>query len=220
MKHSIIIKNKASQLRRQGYSLKELSKSLHISKSTASLWVRNLQIDSIAQKRLTLLSKQARDRAEFRWKQYRKSRDTEIEVIAKKSMLKWRTTQENSQILASLLFWAEGSKDLGNISFMNSDPVMVKTFLGLLRKSFVLDETKFRVLLHLHEYHDEVEMKDYWSKITQIPIDQFSKTYIKAHTRTRIHPDYKGCCKIKYYDSHIARVLAAIYNSLAKLIGP
>jgi hypothetical protein len=101
---------------------------------------------------------------------------------------------------------------------MNSDPIMVASFLKLLRQSFNLDESKFRVLIHLHEYHNEAEILDYWSKVTQISRSQFTKSYHKPHTGTNNHPDYKGSCKIKYYDSYLAKLLTVIYQKTAQSI--
>jgi hypothetical protein len=220
MVHSVDTKNQALKLRTLGHSLREIAVILKIARSTASVWVRDVKLTTNAKARLDLLTTQAKSSAGKRWQEYRLSREEEINKLAKQVISVWKNNQDSSRVLASFLFWAEGSKDLGNISFINSDPVMIGTFLKLFRTSFEVDETKFRVLLHLHEYHDHLEMKRYWSNITHIPIKQFSKTFIKSHTKRRIHPDYKGCCKIKYYDSRIARGLSAIYNSLAKVIGP
>jgi orotate phosphoribosyltransferase-like protein len=46
MSHSSIIRLKAEELRRQGFSLNEISHKLGISKSTASVWLKNIQISS------------------------------------------------------------------------------------------------------------------------------------------------------------------------------
>lgn len=45
-------KERAVTLRARGYSLKEISKILIISKSTASLWLRNITLSKKAKKRL------------------------------------------------------------------------------------------------------------------------------------------------------------------------
>jgi len=219
MKHASVVKVRAINLRKKGYSLQEISHVLEISKSTVSLWVRGLKLDFVAQKRLETLKVKAKMMAEKRWDKYRNTRNLEVEKIAKKVVAGTNLSQDNNQIYLAILFWTEGSKNLGNVSFMNSDPVMISLFIKLLRLSFPLDESKFRVLLHLHEYHDETIMKRYWSGVTNVPLDQFSKTYIKPHTKSRIHPNYKGCCKVKYHDTRIARILSAIYNSLAMRIG-
>ena len=73
------------------------------------------------------------------------------------------------KLLASFLLWTEGSKSARSyISFINSDPLMIRTFLTLLRKSFSLNESKFRALMHLHEYHKEQQQMIFWSKVANI----------------------------------------------------
>ncbi len=39
-----------------------------------------------------------------------------------------------------------------------------------IKQSQKLDETKFRALLHLHDYHDEKKSKTFWSRISGIPL--------------------------------------------------
>ncbi len=123
------------------------------------------------------------------------------------------------KILASTMYWAEGGKEKSFLAFVNSDPAMIKSYLKALRKGFKLDESKFRCLIHIHEYHNEEMIKNFWSNITDIPLSQFSKSYLKPHTSKRVHNDYKGCIRIRYYDSMIAAEIRMIYNMLPKRMG-
>ncbi|MEI8232954.1 MAG: hypothetical protein WCG44_04420 [bacterium] len=144
-------------------------------------------------------------------------RSTELQKyleIANKIILETEFNINISKILCSALFWAEGSKHINHIAFTNSDPIMIKTFLSLLRRSYKLDESKFHITVHLHEYHLKKDILEFWSGITQIPLKQFIKPYLKPHTSIRKHDDYKGCITIRYYDVQIARELTAIYNAL------
>lgn len=93
---------------------------------------------------------------------------------------------------------------------------MIMTFLSLLRQSFSLDEKKFHVSIHLHEYHDPELIKEFWINTTQIPVAQFIKPYLKPHTAIRKKDNYKGCITIRYYDVKIARELTAVYNALGE----
>ena len=96
---------------------------------------------------------------------------------------------------------------------------MIGSFIKLFRLSFVLDERKLRALIHIHEYHNEVKIKNYWSHLTTIPLIQFSKSYLKPHTGKVIRSGYKGTIRIRYYDYTIASELKAIYNMFAKQLG-
>jgi hypothetical protein len=57
--------------------------------------------------------------------------------------------QNMAKFLASLLYGCEGSKYPGHkgVAFANSDPGLILLFLGLLRKAFKLDQSKFHVHL-------------------------------------------------------------------------
>jgi hypothetical protein len=119
--------------------------------------------------------------------------------------------------MCSLLFWAEGQKDVrAGVTFINSDPNMIQTFLKLFRHSFEVDESKFHALVHLHEYHDTKVQLEYWSKLTGIPLKQFWKPYLKPHTGKNKRIDYPGCISIRYLDSQFGKLLKMIYIEFSK----
>ncbi len=120
------------------------------------------------------------------------------------------------ELCASILFWCEGSKrHLSSIGFTNSDPQMIKMFLHAIRKAFELDEKKFRIVLHLHDYHEDEKQKEFWSMITDIPLTQFTKSYRKPNTQIRKRDGYQGCVSLKYFDARLAKKLDAVYHAFA-----
>lgn len=108
--------------------------------------------------------------------------------------------KENNKALLSMLYWAEGSKGRKDIvTFANTDPQLTKLFIYLLRNSFVLDESKLRVRVHLHYYHNENKVKKFWSKLLRIPISQFGKTYWKKRGENKIYrKNMAGICFVRY----------------------
>lgn len=115
------------------------------------------------------------------------------------------------------MFWCEGEKDVrSGIRFINSDPVMIQTFLSLLRTSFPIKEEKFRALVHLHGYHDPVEQQRFWSEVTGIPLERFHKPYLKPNTGRNTRPGYPGCISIRYQDSSLGKALKMIYSEFGK----
>ncbi len=220
MIHSIDIKNKAIKLRKAGYSLFEISQKLKVSKSTASIWLRKVNLGLAAQKRLSnriLLSSK-------KGLQSIQNKRNLVKVEIEKSVMLLQTQikihKNIKKLLCAMLFWAEGEKkSLSSVVFINSDPIMISTFLKLFRTSFNLDEKKFRILVHVHEYHNDKLIKKYWSKLTQIPISQFYRSYLKANTKKRIRQNYKGTISVRYYDYKIALELSMIYNRFARSLG-
>ncbi len=208
------LKNKAIKLRQLGFSYNEISIKLHIAKSTASEWLRLVKLTSKAINQL----KEKRILGQYKTiliaKEKRIKRRKIIDSIAILSNSKITKSKELFKLIASILFWTEGGKSTDNyVYFMNSDPKMVALFVYLLRNSFALDESKFRAMVHLHEYHNKNNQLNYWSKITNIPINKFSKSYLKPHTSKRIRDGYQGCIRIRYYDTKIALELRSLYNT-------
>ena len=73
--------------------------------------------------------------------------------------------------------------------------------------------------MHLHEYHDEEKQKKYWSKIANIPLKQFHRSFLKQNTKKRIRDNYPGCVSVSYYNAQIAKELIVLYNCFAKNLG-
>lgn len=216
MIHSINIINNAKKLRHQGFSFGEIAKKLKIAKSTAHLWVKRVELNEEALKELNNKRIFARLKGLKVLKENRERRKKDIKKLAMLSVNNIKLNREIKKLLCSFLYWGEGSKNTNSLIFTNSDPIMIKSFLTLLRTSFELDENKFRALVHIHEYHNEKDIKNYWSIITNIPLSQFSKSYLKPHTGKNAKEGYKGTISISYYDYKIALELSFVYNWFAE----
>jgi len=210
----LLEKEKSIKLREKGFSLKEISNQLSVSKSSISLWVRDV-----------VLTKEATTRLESRYtvgqlrsqRTLRDRRLLETRCIYKKSenfIKKIKFSGDQLMIMLSLIYWCEGGKqDTDILAFANSDPDLVKMYMLLLRLDPEINERKFRVCIHLHEYHDEYRVLRFWSKISGIPISQFTKPYRKENTSKVVRKGYMGCASIRYSDIKYARKI----RSLGKL---
>ncbi len=220
MSYTIEFKEKAIKLRKKGYSLNEISKLFRISKSTASEWLNTIELNQKARNRLKKLHILGQYKAMKTAKFKRSLLINKINKISDNSIKKMELNIELYKLLCSFLFWTEGGKSTDSyVFFTNSDPHMVATFVKLLRNSYKLDERKFRAMVHIHKYHNDLEIKRYWSKITNIPLEQFSKSYHKKNTGKRVRRDYMGTIRIRYYDFKIALELRSLYNTFVKVIG-
>jgi len=205
---------KAINLRGKGYSIQELKDTLKVSKSSISLWVRNVKLSKKAKTRLEKRYTVAQLASQKSIKEKTRQKTEIANQFAKDIIGKSVLSQETSLVICAMIWWCEGNKGVRNaVIFTNSDPELVKSFLFLLRSSLDLDERKFRVLMHLHGYHDEKVQKIFWSKITNIPQTQFNKSYLKPTNGKYKKENYQGCIKVSYNDVAIARRL----ESVAKL---
>lgn len=208
MKRQIEEKLQAIAWREKGYSLNEIVEKVRASKSIISVWVRNTPLSESAKERLL-----ARTRlgpiisAEVKRKKTQQILDNH-KINASRQIETVELNVPLIRILCSLIYWCEGSKNhYYGMTFTNSDPRLVKTFLFLLRSGFVLDESRFRPCIHLHTYHNPSKQLNFWSKITKIPKRQFIRPYLKPNTGKRIRKDYPGCISVKYHSTDIARQL-------------
>jgi len=86
-----------------------------------------------------------------------------------------------------------------------------------LRKGFDINEEKIRVRLQLHSTHNEKKEKLFWSKMLNIPLNQFSKSTITNPNNKRKRLEYRGTCTIKYYDVKLLLQITGIYSFFGKL---
>ncbi len=219
MPYQIEIKEKAVNLRKRGYSIKEIAFKLHISASTSSEWLSGIVLSSMAQKRLARRKILGQYKSIFIRKKIREQQKVILEEEAFKLLSTIPVSHNLAKVYCSLIWWCEGAKNTTSVKFANSDPTLISNFLYLLRSGFKIDESKLRALVHIHEYHNDKTQKQFWSKVTNIPLTQFHRSYLKPNTRKRIKENYPGCLGLVYYDARVAKELEAIYNTFSKLRG-
>ncbi len=212
------IKEKACDLRSKGYSVKEIADKLHIAKSTSSLWVRYIELNRKAKRRLKKKKLLKYYKGSLSWQRKRIKEENRYNSLAREIINHTKKDSHHLKLYCALLYWCEGGKNYKeSVRFVNSDPILINTFLNLLRKSFQIDEKRLHILMHLHKYHNENKQKTFWSNLTKIPKKQFNKTFWKPHTKKRIKENYPGCVALYYHDCKIARQLQAIYKNFPKM---
>lgn len=211
-------KEQAIKLRKKGKSLKDISRELGVAKSTVSLWVHNVALSSEAEELLFQKYTAGQKKAQSVRRAQTTEKLKQAENFAHDVLEKIVKNNGTDEIICAMLYWCEGTKSAkdSEFTFTNSDPDLVVTFLKLFRASFVLDEKKFRVCVHLHDYHDVDEELQFWSKATKIPLAQFIKPFRKPHTGKQQKVDYRGCVQIRYHDVSVARKLQAIARAYMK----
>ncbi len=206
------IQKKAIELRKQGFSLRVIAESLHIAKSTASVWLKDVFLDKKAQEKIKSFKSDGLQKAIQISKEKRQGKLSLIEADVLRFVDRIPQSKEIDKLACALLYWCEGEKSKSSVSFVNSDPQMIATFLVLFRSSFQVDEKKFRISLHLHEYHEDLQEIEFWSRITAIPKEQFYKVYRKPNTGKSKKENYRGCVAIRYYDVKVIMELQKIWE--------
>ena len=119
------------------------------------------------------------------------------------------TQEEKLKIAGIMLYWAEGLKKGDGIDFANSDPDMIKLFLKFLRRICGVGEKRLRLYLYAFEDQSIDRLRHFWNKITQIPISQFTKVYVRKvdvnSSNSRRMP--YGVVHIRYYDKKLLQAV-------------
>ncbi len=84
---------------------------------------------------------------------------------------------EPLHIKACMLYWAEGSKSSRSLYFVNCDPNTHLIMLNFIKTYFPNHEKKLRGLISFYPSKEIIydDVLQYWSKITSIPLTQFTK---------------------------------------------
>jgi len=200
-----------NDLRIKGYSINELKEILNVSKSSISTWVKDVKLSSSAQARLMNNYTKGQLASQKTIKENTHKKNLEAEGFALNKLKNLKLSDEFSLLLCTMIYECEGSKSIkDSVTFTNSDPNLIRTFLFLFRESFKLEEKKFRILMYLHGYHNENRQKKFWSEITRVPMNQFQKTFNKKNSNIHNKEGYQGCIQVRYRDVIIGRQIQAV----------
>ncbi|MFC4050270.1 hypothetical protein ACFOY4_11280 [Actinomadura syzygii] len=195
------LKPKAVELRRQGWTYREIAGSLDIAISTCSLWLRDVPAPPRPgqhQERVAAMWKS-------RWEPFHLAREAERQETKLAACREAGELSERETLLiGALVYWCEGAKDkiyrrAEKVSFINSDPALIMFFLRFLEVAGVSRE-RLRARLHIHESADVEAATEWWSQLTGVPASEFQKPTIKRHNaktnRKNLVDEYRGCLQL------------------------
>lgn len=217
-----IEKEKAISLRKKGFSLSEISDTLHVAKSSASIWVKDVLLSKQAKQEIEKKRGAARERAAITHRKKVDSKLADADIYGREVVKRAAINADTARLLCAIMYWCEGTKIRRSeiLGFTNSDPLVIASFLRLLRAGFSIDEKKLRMTLHVHDYHDTDTQLRFWSKVTTIPLSQFHRPYRKPHTGIQTREGYQGCVSVRYLNVDFGRRLEAIATAFLSKEGP
>ncbi|MFA5745188.1 MAG: hypothetical protein WC887_03175 [Candidatus Paceibacterota bacterium] len=198
-------KKRAIQLRKQGQTYGEISKKIKVSKSTLSLWLRDVKvpvefISRIQQKKL--------DAVKLGWEARRKERiDRTHRITVSAQQEVKRLMSDPLWLVGVALYWAEGHKEklwrTGTlVTFTNMDADTIILFRSWCRKFLDVSNDDFVCTLYIHDSRraQSNEMKKWWAqKLTISPesIAVYYKKSVKKHVRHNDADDYHGVLRVR-----------------------
>lgn len=193
------LRETAVAMRAEGRSYREIREVVGVSKSTLSLWLRDIPLTEEQRQALAVRPPASRSRRAQGIRAGAARRRAHVQALARAQITE---LSESELFVAGVVaYWAEGAKNkpwrAGQaVKFMNSDPDLIRLFLAWLRLVGVTpDRLVFRV--HIHESADAAEAQAFWSRVVDAPPTQFGNSTIKRHNprtpRKNVGGGYHGC---------------------------
>ncbi|SPF03829.1 hypothetical protein [Streptomyces sp. MA5143a] len=195
------LRARARELRSQGWTYDQIQMELGCSKSSISLWVRDLPKPERRDPR-----EQAKLAARKRWEHELALRDKERRRTKEAAAREMGMMTDRDLFIAGVaLYWAEGSKDKPydrreNVLFVNSDPGVIRIYLAWLDLLGIERERlRYRVMIHMTA--DVEAAEQFWADRVGVDVSTFQRTTIKKHNpktvRKNVGEDYRGCLVIR-----------------------
>ncbi|GAA3849604.1 MULTISPECIES: hypothetical protein [Streptomyces] len=195
------LRERARELRLQGWTYDRIETELGCSGSSVSLWVRDLPRPERKRSR-----EEASAISNRGWEEKLRIRDEERRRAKKAAEQAIGVLSPRELFLVGVgLYWAEGGKDKPydrreTVTFVNSDPGMIEVFLAWLDLVGV-ERGRLRFTVMIHENADVAGAEQYWAGLVGADRSAFNKTTLKKHNprtvRKNVGDSYRGCLVIK-----------------------
>ncbi|MFI1732052.1 helix-turn-helix domain-containing protein [Streptomyces acidicola] len=195
------LRARARELRLQGWTYDQIQVELGCSKSSISLWVRDLPRPERRDP-----TEQAKLAGRKRWEHELAIRDEERQRTKAAAAQEIGTMSDRELFMTGVaLYWAEGTKDKPydrreNVTFVNSDPGVIHVYLAWL-DLLGIERERLRYTVMIHETADVTGAERFWADLVGADRTAFNKTTIKKHNpktvRKNVGDSYRGCLVIK-----------------------
>jgi hypothetical protein len=209
----------ARRLRAAGCSIRTIAERLGISRSSASMWTRDIELTNEQRARLVLADPV---RTPSHAAQLARSRHFREER---------RAAQERGREMARagdplhragcMLFWAEGSRSRNAVIFSNSDVDMQRHFARFLRRCYGIEDDRFVLSINCHLGHglSVAEIEAHWLTALELPRTCLRPSIVnRASGRSkRVHrPLRHGTARLVVYSTDLVQ---SIYGAIQEYAG-
>lgn len=214
-------RKRARDLRRDGWSVKDITRELGVSKSSVSTWVRDIELT--AEQREALHQRRSpRHRGQFKGAEA---------VVAKYRAQRLKYQQEGREkaremdplhMAGCMLYWAEGRKARNTLTFVNSDTAMLKFYIRFLRQCFEIspEHIKVRINCYLDEGEAFEDVKQFWLNLLELPTgclaDSHTLNNIPVSSQQQGRKITYGTCEIAV---HSTQLVQHVYGAIQEYSG-
>jgi transcriptional regulator with XRE-family HTH domain len=202
----VVQREQARDLRAQNLTLQDIATQLGVSKSSVSIWVRDVPFTP----------SKRRHGPQRRPHPQRVAKLKQIEDLNAEGVALIGRLDDSAFLVAGVALYAgEGAKRDACVTFANSDPAMIRLHCAWLRHFFDVDEARLRLRVYLHQGLDLEAAEAFWSALTAIPRTQFHAPYRAiADPSIRRNKHENGCATVIYSCSTTHRRIMGLVRAL------
>ncbi|NOY35928.1 MAG: hypothetical protein GXP44_03395 [bacterium] len=183
----------ARELRRKGRSINFIAEKLGVSKSSASVWCRDLKLTKVQSERLMKNAIKAGHKGRMMGAEMNRRKKEEAIALYRQSAKKeiGKLSKRDFLIAGIALYWGEGSKN-NKFTFVNSDPEMILFMFKWLQEIMKVKKEEFMPRIFINEMHKPRAGKvlRFWSSLLKIPEKQFGNIIFLKMKQKKVYENY------------------------------
>ena len=200
--------------------MKEIEGRLGVSRSSVSLWVRDIELTpeqhAALQMRNPIYSAQRSGAGKLRERGHLRRRT--YQLAGRRRVRECKPLY----VAGCMLYWAEGAKARHALKITNSDPELIRFFGRFLRECFAVCDEQMHVHCNLFADHisKQREVEQLWLDVLGLPRSSLRKStvnhYSRSSQRKRKNKLPYGTCALIV---HSTEIVQTIYGSIQELAG-
>jgi hypothetical protein len=205
-------RRQARALRRdEGASVTEIAERVGVSKSSVSLWVRDIELspEQVAALRERNPAYNGQHLGAATRVALGRARRAAHQTAGR---MRVRAGDERF-VRACLLYWGEGAKSRHSLSFSNADVEMVRVWMDLLRMTLHAPEDRIRITCYLYADHVErqVQVEDFWLEVTQLRRSNMCRSIVNNYSRSSLRKRQRklpyGTVKVAVHETRLIQMV-------------
>ena len=215
-------KDRAIELRRKGFSYKEIQKQIFASKSVLSAWLGKLELTKDEKTLLVSRTQELKNRGKINTLIANRSRRIEREQRSiKEAESLFKEYKKDPVFFAGImLYWAHGSKEGNTFQFGSDDQEKVRFMWIWAQKFLKTKKENLKVRIFMKEDSNTTVAIELWAKILGIKEQSIQKTlYKKSENKPKNKDIYRGRASIYTNRIHDLRLMKAWQRLFMKYYG-
>lgn len=195
----------ARRLRKMGHSIREIEKLVPASRSSISIWVRDIELTK--EQKAILASRNPAFNAVFRRSELHSQKFRTLRTNYQKAGRELAKNGNSLHLAGCMLYWAEGAKHRNTVRFSNTDVGMMKFFVRFLRECYSVKNDAFKVRVYC--YTDKGKIEDFWLEELELPRSCLTKTMANYDSGGKNNKKRRkqtwGVCEINVFKTEIVQ---------------